>query len=411
MIKPLTGATNDFLKIVMPACASGKLEAVKVYLQDEREFARWIGPHGRTMLWEAARKGRLDIVKLLAEKYHADKHAIGCYYRETRLELSPWLIATINKKLDVAEYLSLQGAGLDFHSACFLGNAEFIGRILANNPKVANEPYVREHRWNGYTVWPLQYAVVGRQIAVVKQLLEAGANANESPQILFDAVGTSQLDMAEVLLAAGADPRATKQREWLIDPVFNALARRYGHDIETADVPTEKWPGLVDACRGNHNMPDDPDRVLPFLERGDNVNVRDYKQKTPLHRASQAGFLKITELLLKHGADIEAKSKGGDTPLFDAAFYGRAEQVELLIKLGANPNALNDVGETPLFAAVRSGNGETVFRLHTLGAGINIENKKGKCAEDFAKRSRKKGIETVRQAFEDIHAQESGGEG
>ena len=61
-MRRLSGETNDFLKIVLPACRSGDLRAVTEILKDPRGFVRWIGPHGRTMIWEAARGGRLEIV-------------------------------------------------------------------------------------------------------------------------------------------------------------------------------------------------------------------------------------------------------------------------------------------------------------------------------------------------------------
>ena len=403
MHKILTGETSDFLRIVLPACASGKLDAVKTYLQDDRAFAHWIGPHGRTMVWEAARKGRLDIVRLLTEKYDADLHAIGCYNRETGIEVSPWLIATLRKKTAVADYLAAKGAGLDFHSACFLGHHAFVNRFLRDNPGVVNQPYVREHQWNGYTVWPLQYAIVGRQLPIVTLLLAANADPNGSPHILFDAINTKQLDIADTLLSAGANPRTTSHRGWLVDPEFNELARRYGHVIELGDVPEEKWPELVDACRGNHNMPDDPARVMQLLEQGADINVRDYKHKTPLHRAAQAGFVKISELLLMQGADIEATSDKGETPLFDAAFYGRIAQVELLVKHGANLDARNDTGETPVFAAVRGGQAASLQKLYALGASMDVLNTKGKRIQDIVWRSRKKGIEAVRQLLDDIN--------
>ena len=402
--KPLTGKTNDFLRIVLPACASGKRDAVQAYLTDERPFVHWIGPHGRTMLWEAARKGKLPVVQLLVEEHDANTHAIGCYLRETYIEVSPWLIATLHQKAATADYLADHGAGLDFNSACYLGERDDVERTLADDPDAANRVFVRQHRWNGYTVWPIQYAVVGGQLEIVKRLLEAGANPTASPQILFDAVANQKLDIADVLLAAGADPRSTRQREWLEDVQFNALARRHGYDILEANVEPEKWPAIVEACRGNHNAPDDPQRVIPLLEADHDVNTRDYRGKTALHRASQAGFLKISQLLFKHGADLEARSDEGETPLFDAAFYGRVEQVGLLVEQGAQLEANNLNEETPVFAAVRGGQAAALQQLHTLGASLSAVNAKGQSPWDVASRSRKQGIEEVRQVLQTLEA-------
>ncbi|GJM24157.1 MAG: hypothetical protein DHS20C16_05720 [Phycisphaerae bacterium] len=401
-MKKLTGEDRDYLCIVLPACASGDLDAVKSYAADQRNFIRWIGPHGRTMLWEAARGGRLDCVKLLFEKHSADPRAVGCYYRETRVEVSPWLIATIRDKSEVATYLNGKRAGLDVYSASYLGDGEFLNRKIARNSKCVNRPIVRKHRWNPYTAWPLQYAIAGRQPSIVAQLLAAGADASADPQILHDAIGTDQIEICEQLLRAGADPVATRHRGWLDRKKFRDLAQRFGHAIRPSSFPVEKWPALVDACRGNHNAPDDPARVAPLIGKNSDINVRDYKGKTALHRASQAGFLSISQLLIQNGADLEARSLEGETPVFDAAFYGRIEQIKFLIDCGCDLEAQNDKGETPVFAAVRGGQVDALRVLCDHDASLTVANDRGNSPADISHRSRKKGIEGVRQVLTEL---------
>ncbi len=398
-IKPLTGKTSDLLKIVLPACATGKLKAVRNYLDDERKFVSWIGPHGRTMLWEAARKGQLEVVRLLIEDHQADATAFGCYFRETRLEVSPWLVAKINNHQSTAVYLATQDAGMDFLAACYLGDEKFTTKQIDRDPQIANRPYRREHRWNPYAAWPLQYAIVGGQMRITKQLLLAGAKANANPRILFDAIALGDFDSAELLLSGGADPIATQHRDWFESPKFNALARKYGHEIREIDVPPEKWPEIVDNCRGNHNAPDEPGRVRPLIDAGHDVNVRDYKGKTALHRAAQAGFLKITRLLIDSGANLEARSHDEETPIFDAAFYGRVETLRLLVDAGANLTATNSKEESALFAAVRGGQSETLKALLAMGVDNEAVNLKRQTIRDVAARSRKTGIESVRDAL------------
>ena len=56
---------------------------------------------------------------------------------------------------------------------------------------------------------------------------------------------------------------------------------------------------------------------------------------TPLHRAAHFNEVKICELLLKRGADANAKDKDGKTPLSAAAHEGYTNVVELLNKHGA----------------------------------------------------------------------------
>ena len=99
------------------------------------------------------------------------------------------------------------------------------------------------------------------------------------------------------------------------------------------------------------SMPDDPARVQRFLDLGADVQARDYKA---LHRAAQAGFLKIGKLLIKAGADLEARDSQGETPLFDAVRHGRLVTTKLLVNHGAKPKITNDRGKSLLEMAERS---------------------------------------------------------
>lgn len=55
--------------------------------------------------------------------------------------------------------------------------------------------------------------------------------------------------------------------------------------------------------------------------------------------------------LVKHGADVGARTEFGRTPLHEAALYGYLEVARLLIEAKADVNARNPRGETPLFYA------------------------------------------------------------
>ena len=55
------------------------------------------------------------------------------------------------------------------------------------------------------------------------------------------------------------------------------------------------------------------ERVQHFLARGVEVNSRDRSGTTALMRASMSGGPKVVNLLLKKGADVNAKNKDGWT--------------------------------------------------------------------------------------------------
>ena len=75
----LTGKASDFLKIGVAAAGRGDIATVQVVLDEQPAWLRRVGSHGRTMLWEAAYRGRLGMVEYLADR-GADVDACGCHF-------------------------------------------------------------------------------------------------------------------------------------------------------------------------------------------------------------------------------------------------------------------------------------------------------------------------------------------
>jgi hypothetical protein len=73
---------------------------------------------------------------------------------------------------------------------------------------------------------------------------------------------------------------------------------------------------------------------------------------TPLLWAAVTGRAETIELLINHGADVNAAGQDGGTALHGAAFLGHEKAVEVLIRGGAKVNAANKRGNTPLDVAV-----------------------------------------------------------
>ena len=78
------------------------------------------------------------------------------------------------------------------------------------------------------------------------------------------------------------------------------------------------------------------------LAAGTDVNAKDYKGMTPLHRAAWNGHKEIVELLISKGADVNVKNDGDETALDWAVAWDKPEIAALLRKHGGKTARLKN---------------------------------------------------------------------
>ncbi|MGH9276739.1 MAG: ankyrin repeat domain-containing protein [Acidimicrobiales bacterium] len=166
-------------------------------------------------------------------------------------------------------------------------------------------------------------------------------------------------DIAGVLLAAGPE----------LD-VFDAAA--VGDTGRLAEL-TDGDPGLATAYARDGSTPlalaayfAQPAAVKVLLARGADVHARarNDMEVQPLHAAVAGRSAKSVGLLLRAGADPNARQHGGWTPLQAAAAHGDTAMVDLLLAAGADPDeAANDAGATAASLAGDNGHEELAARL------------------------------------------------
>ncbi len=169
-------------------------------------------------------------------------------------------------------------------------------------------------------------------LAAVKRVLEEYPSVVNRPaswgeRAIQGAAQMGQKDIAELLLGAGAP----------------------------LDICTAAMLGLTD-------------RVEQFLQSDPALAYATGAHKLPvLFHAAVSGQIPVAEVLVAHGADVNAGT-GKNTALHGAVFFGQPEMVRWLVTQGADVNAPDLKGKTPLAIATQLGNDEIVQILRQAGA-------------------------------------------
>lgn len=227
----------------------------------------------------------------------------------------------------------------------------------------------------------LQAAVFGQDKTAKQSSKEAVQKSGSIDKKLFYAVGSGNLTLVKKLLRQGLN--VNEKDEKTLTPLHIA----------------------ADSKEDGSQM------ILLLLKAGADINARTAYGSTPLKMSLQVyAHDNNAKTLLENGADVNlANDYYGDTPLHSAA-EGRFEIVKMLLERGANPNSVNKNGDSPLMNAVSSGQLETVNLLIASGADVSLKNTKGKTAlmiaEEELKRTKEREI-TSGKNFEKMKIRES----
>ena len=129
-----------------------------------------------------------------------------------------------------------------------------------------------------------------------------------------------------------------------------------------------------------------------LIREGADVNARLQDGWTPLMLAIWNGHAMAMETLITLGAYLEVKGGNGWTPLMVAVWNGNMEIVQALVGHGADVNAHDVSDKTVLMWAAQKGSTDIVQFLLDHGAGINTKNDKGLTARGYALREGHKDV-------------------
>ncbi|KAE8358625.1 ankyrin repeat-containing domain protein [Aspergillus caelatus] len=260
---------------------------------------------------------------------------------------TPLLGAIGHGHVDVVEYLLVNGADLD---------VDLDGYFNYN---------------------ALELAAHEGHVEVVKALLRHGADPNKSSPLAL-ATGMGRLEAARVLLEAGADIGGEAVDNVGTDAFFNAVHRdkaavvslliEYGVSPERRD--NDGMTPLAYAAYYRH------DKVIEvLLSHGANVNALVHGF-TALSFAIDEGKVPAVKLLLENGADLTMTNEPFLLRTLKRSHDQEADTVivELLLNHRADPNCCDRKGRTPLFLATVKQNLDIMRLLLVHGANPNRED-------------------------------------
>ena len=279
----------------------------------------------------AAEDQSFPIIRLLVE-HGADTIGTGDMHE---LEVIGWACCWDYREAnkEIVDYLLAHGAKHHIFSAVTMGEAEVVRALVAGDPELLLRRMDRTNKRRT----PLHQAVVKHQLHSATVLIELGADLEA-----HDAAGLTPLDQAAL---DGKDDIA----QLLIDrgavirlPAAVALARQEDIQWLIRDSPRDLEPGerfgtlIVRAAAQSSGTV-----VEQLIRLGASADVRDHESTsvdqtsgyTPLHAAAFHGNEAAVRVLLKHGADINAREeKYGSTPAGWANYAGHRHIRDLILR-------------------------------------------------------------------------------
>jgi hypothetical protein len=175
---------------------------------------------------------------------------------------------------------------------------------------------------------------------------------------------------------ASANARDSGEHHWTLSKSLRSLLARFQHKQDHVVADTGNL--VLAILLTNRNIYDGVDKsfdaiAAALIQHGAAIDIETDFRLTPLHISVRGGLHQTTRLLLERGANVDARDFQGRPPLWAAD----AEATILLLQKGATINAKDHHGNTPLCIAVVLGNARVVEILLDHGANATGTNRDG----------------------------------
>lgn len=278
----------------------GDVEAVKKVQADavdiSEPFECGCTPLILAIIWD-----KLDLCDLLLNRkvsannracvYHGSEQ-YSCYELAV---LESGRIGLLTKLLETSSWLALSDEARSLQGADMLciasveGNVHAVKELIRHN---VDPNWISSSRFPQDDLQEARRLPIDKDLLLLVEVLKDGLVAEGHTVPLHAAILADELNVAEVLLAGGADVNLASKTE----------------DLGTA---------LHLAARlGEH------EKMTFLLEHGANPNVIDRLGYTPAHIAARSGLTHILETLAKYGADLSPRDEHSPTVLMEAIRNG-----------------------------------------------------------------------------------------
>ena len=297
--------------------------------------------HGKSALQYACENKNKDMIRYLVDKIKLEMLEKGGVSSQGSGLMPALLRACKDSEVEIAEMLITT-----------------IGEIREN----INAPFVvNEH---GTFMKPLVEAAHSECIKIVKLLLDAGANINDSGKegytALHASVRNKSTEIASLLINRGADlePGRSNGNTPLGDAAMNGnidsvnLLVRSGANVNRGSKVHEYVTPLYFASSLCSDRSKSLEVVKYLLSKGVVLDTKDTYGQTPLHNAILCRNTGAAKALINAGCDLNIRDKNGKTPLVYAMEKNQKEVIDKI----TNPQAAMGTSElTKVWNQVKAG--------------------------------------------------------
>lgn len=344
------------------------------------------GQHGRTALIAAAETGRLEAVSALLSQ-GAEVNATS------KPDETPALVfAALLGDAKMLELLLEHDAELEKSSsvgftaliaACDQGNDQSVRLLLTKGANLEAEDAL------GQTA--TFHAVVNGHAQILQLCIEHGAKLDvedaAGETMMFAAVKAGNIQCLQILMDAGASPKANEEiwepALFLAAEQGSATCMSIALSKVSADCRnTEGETPLMVAVK---NVQLECAKIL--LQKGASVNVLDKANMPLLHLAASSLDKDCLQLVIDHGANLEAHDGIGQTVLLHSIgcqMYDEHERrlqcLQCIVDAGASLSATDLEGQTALIVTMRRGCWDEAKILIAKGVPLDAVDNAGKTA-------------------------------